>query len=436
MFTMKKIISMLAIAALFCSACTKDPAQPDSTTPAEPDEVTKVTCATGEASDIMLDRATVSGTVNAGDKFAIRLFYWSETASDKESLRASGTKITVDGKGPFSATITGLKLNTTYYYMASVTTWDGDIHGEVKSFTTGAFKTTTVGADQITRAKAHLSGGGVFNDAMLGDLSLSGCFYWSATQSTAEGLRSSGEKLVCPVTEDASIFATISGLSPNTTYYFVAALTVAGQEVLGEVKSFKTNPLPAGAVDLGLSVLWADCNLGSKSPTGLGTYYAWGETSTKSSFSKENYSFYDTARYYEKGQVLPKNRDAAAQIKGGGWRMPTEKEIEELIDKHGGCSQSWTDNNNGVPGIWFTGKRTGNKIFLPAGGVKQGSTTIEANVSCYYWTGSFCFGNNGTEAQAYAFTYYSKRENASSAYFGDWGNYGAWNGLLIRPVID
>ena len=40
-------------------------------------------------------------------------------------------------------------------------------------------------------------------------------------------------------------------------------------------------------VDLGLSVYWASCNLGAESPEEFGNYYAWGETSPKSKYSKE-----------------------------------------------------------------------------------------------------------------------------------------------------
>lgn len=42
-------------------------------------------------------------------------------------------------------------------------------------------------------------------------------------------------------------------------------------------------------VDLGLSVLWAAYNVGASSPEEYGGYYAWGETSTKSDYTWENY---------------------------------------------------------------------------------------------------------------------------------------------------
>ena len=42
-------------------------------------------------------------------------------------------------------------------------------------------------------------------------------------------------------------------------------------------------------VDLGLSVLWADCNMGADSPTDYGSYFAWGETEPKNYFSWDNF---------------------------------------------------------------------------------------------------------------------------------------------------
>lgn len=43
------------------------------------------------------------------------------------------------------------------------------------------------------------------------------------------------------------------------------------------------------AVDLGLSVKWADRNVGASSPRDVGDFYAWGELETKSSFTEDNY---------------------------------------------------------------------------------------------------------------------------------------------------
>jgi hypothetical protein len=45
------------------------------------------------------------------------------------------------------------------------------------------------------------------------------------------------------------------------------------------------------AVDLGLSVNWASCNLGATSPEECGDYYAWGETEKKAQYTQETYIY-------------------------------------------------------------------------------------------------------------------------------------------------
>ena len=46
-------------------------------------------------------------------------------------------------------------------------------------------------------------------------------------------------------------------------------------------------------VDLGLSVLWSTANNCASSPMMPGSYFAWGETSPKDSYTWETYSFCD-----------------------------------------------------------------------------------------------------------------------------------------------
>ena len=125
------------------------------------------------------------------------------------------------------------------------------------------------------------------------------------------------------------------------------------------------------AVDLGLSVYWASCNLGAEKPEEFGDYYAWGETKTKSSYSKENYSYYDasTTQYIDIGDDISGTEyDAATVNLGSDWRMPTKDEMQELINK---CTWEWTQVS-GINGYKVTGTN-GNSIFLPAAGFQISS---------------------------------------------------------------
>lgn len=153
------------------------------------------------------------------------------------------------------------------------------------------------------------------------------------------------------------------GLYYNTLYYYRAYALIDGVRKYGEVKSFKTPEYtPTGeAVDLGLSVKWAMCNLGATEPRESGDLFAWGETEPyyssldpltwkegkEAGYSWKSYKWYDWekgwgeqhafTKYYEGDnkstlETGPDGDDAASKALGGKWRMPTSGEWAELID--------------------------------------------------------------------------------------------------------
>lgn len=123
-------------------------------------------------------------------------------------------------------------------------------------------------------------------------------------------------------------------------------------------------------VDLGLSVMWATCNVGAKKPEEYGDYYAWGEI-----YTKDNYVL---DRYYKRAPL-----DVAWMKWGSNWRMPSKQEFQELLDK---CKWDMTERN-GVSGFQITGP-SGNSIFLPTAGMKLDTRLLYSGSSAYYWTGN------------------------------------------------
>lgn len=103
-------------------------------------------------------------------------------------------------------------------------------------------------------------------------------------------------------------------------------------------------------VDLGLSVLWATCNVDANSPGGSGDYFAWGASVSRT-----------TKGYYTGKTDLPIEYDTANIIMGGDWRMPTRDEFQELNNN---CSSSWA-TLNGVNGFQMISKENGKSIFSP-----------------------------------------------------------------------
>ncbi|MGM9745503.1 MAG: hypothetical protein ACI30H_00865, partial [Paludibacteraceae bacterium] len=58
----------------------------------------------------------------------------------------------------------------------------------------------------------------------------------------------------------------------------------------GSVSAPDGTEIGYGFVDLGLSVKWATCNVGATKPEEYGNYYAWGETTTKATYSWDTYT--------------------------------------------------------------------------------------------------------------------------------------------------
>lgn len=148
-------------------------------------------------------------------------------------------------------------------------------------------------------------------------------------------------------------------------------------------------------IDLGLpsGTLWAVYNIGANSPYEYGDYFGWGEVTPKSSYTWENYSFAVSSVYDpNKGDsydledigdnICGTEYDAARHIWGHAWRLPNERERNELFKY---CWHKWT-TENGINGTRIYG-RNGRSIFLPAAGYQFYTDYPFYNIWGYYWTG-------------------------------------------------
>lgn len=138
-------------------------------------------------------------------------------------------------------------------------------------------------------------------------------------------------------------------------------------------------PASVEAVDLGLSVKWANCNVGAATAQELGGYYGWGDpTGVKNSTVLDDYPSVEPPL-----SISGTSYDIARATWGSKWRMPTWRQMQELIDS---CTWSWEPQNN-VPGMKVTGP-SGKSIFLPAAGSRSGAYISDNGYYGYYWTGS------------------------------------------------
>ena len=141
-------------------------------------------------------------------------------------------------------------------------------------------------------------------------------------------------------------------------------------------------------LDLPSGTLWATCNVGAEKPEDYGYYYAWGETSTKNSYSPSNYKWFigsdESFGKYGDYANLDVSDDAAYVNWGSNWRMPNDYDFRELINTHNTETEKVTQN--GVIGLKITSKSNGKSIFLPLAGFINGSTLNAAGTNAYYWS--------------------------------------------------
>ncbi len=173
-------------------------------------------------------------------------------------------------------------------------------------------------------------------------------------------------------------------------------------------------------VDLGLSVCWAGWNVGASSPEGCGNYYAWGETTAKSSYTESSYQYHNGSYVNIGSNICGTQYDVARTQWGGSWRMPTKAEFQELKDR---CTWTFT-SYKGINGYKVTGPN-GNSIFLPAAGYRYGTVLDYRGAHGHYWSGSLY---EGSQAGAY-YLFFICGDRLVNYYYRE-------SGYTVRPVCD
>lgn len=157
------------------------------------------------------------------------------------------------------------------------------------------------------------------------------------------------------------------------------------------------DPWEDSMVDLGLpsGLLWCNRNIGAETETDYGRFFMWGDTEgedmTDKSIPTRRYGFdlYDSMPYGRnklETDIAPTSGfDAARANMGGTWRMPTKKEVEELVNN---TDRVYT-TINGVNGMKFTSKSDPSKyIFIPCAGEISDKNWSDKNNQGFCWSSS------------------------------------------------
>lgn len=184
------------------------------------------------------------------------------------------------------------------------------------------------------------------------------------------------------------------------------------------------------AVDLGLSVRWADCNLGAEKPEEYGGLYGWADPTgecTDANVYDDDWNWLSDSLY---GGFMPTKAICGTQLDivratwGKPWRLPTRDEMEELVTR---CKKEKAIVN-GVKGLRFTGP-SGKSIFLPAAGSRLATDILHQGKTGGYWTGSIGKKYSANKDSRVWYLFFSTRG------YTDFSEYGIrYDGKSIRPV--
>lgn len=223
----------------------------------------------------------------------------------------------------------------------------------------------------------------------------------------------------------SSFSAVLKNLKSDRKYYVAPFLYVKSTDsyVWGEASEFRTRNLDEMAVDLGLSVKWADCNFGAQSKDEKGECYAWGMLKSNHRGTLEYYEYYKDNQFIDIGPVISGNDkyDIVTATFGGKWRMPT---IEEVIELYENCSPKYIGFDESDTGIsYWRFERNGNSIDIVDRNIRY--TDISPNsLICRMWTGTV---DKSNPAKAHVFLVHQSYREFT---------FDRKDEYCIRPVMD
>ena len=195
--------------------------------------------------------------------------------------------------------------------------------------------------------------------------------------------------------------------------------------------------VPIAYIDLGLpsGTKWANMNVGASSPEEYGMYFAWGETSAKSSYSWDNYMCPEMAcgkpgdpvfdLVGDKADIAGTKFDAATINWGESWSMPTAKQVEELASN---CYSSLV-TINGVQCRKLKSQINGNEIIFPLAGARWFEDFAYEGELGYYWASTLRQGGYVSPCR------FIVRDDAHGWGWSMGGENDRFCGFPIRPVM-
>ena len=201
------------------------------------------------------------------------------------------------------------------------------------------------------------------------------------------------------------------------TYYFRAlkGLDPSGSDTPTPPEFSLKKPESLEAVDLGLSVMWSNCNFGANTPEEYGGYFGWGDPtgqlwSGEGIYMQAGAFVWNTDNFGGKNpptEIGGTELDVVTTHWGHGWRVPTATQAYELSTK---CE--WKLRSEDSRNWYEVIGPNGNSIIIPLAGLygiipRKGSSLLmegplHTNSKGFYWTSSICDTPGTSATRSYA----------------------------------
>ncbi len=216
-----KLILAIVICTFIITTCKKDHGITDF-------EVTEVA--------VTDNTVKVTGKINSLSDSPITAFGVCYSTKSNPVATDTALSLGVPKVGPFTASITSLKRNKTYYFKAFIKEGDNYLYDDVRSATIAAIApgATSAAASNIGETSATLNGSVNPNGAPA-------TYSFEYGTTTSYGSTATPGQNIVNGESTTAVSTVLSSLSPNTTYHFRLKVTSAGGTVYGEDLTFKTN---------------------------------------------------------------------------------------------------------------------------------------------------------------------------------------------------
>ncbi len=238
---------------------------------------------TAAATSLTTSGATLNGTVNPNGLAVTDAHFEYGTDSNLATFSTTGVQTLAAGftAQAITASLSGLAPGTTYYFRVVATNSAGTSKGLILSFTTVAPPPTVVTAAATSVTTSGATSNGTVNPNGLA----TDAYFEYGTDPTLATNSTTSTQAMGSGGSAAPITASVTGLTPGTTYYFRVVATNAGGTSKGTILSFSTPLSPTVTTNIPTSITTTSAIFnGSVNPNGLSTT-AWFEYGTDPSLS-------------------------------------------------------------------------------------------------------------------------------------------------------